>query len=469
MKLSGIGTLLLLLPFGAAGQIVSHQLVAHYNFSAIQNVINGFGIPPGFLEPSSEVDFYRVRYMTLHPNGEAVEVSGALCVPSDLDCPLPMASYQHGTISRRTDAPSYSSGEGTVGVLFASAGYIVAMPDYIGLGTSELFHPYVHAASEATASADMIRAARDLQDVLNYEWDEQLFLFGYSQGGHATAALQRLIETTLNDEFQITASAPMSGPYDIAGVQADVLTSDEVYPTPGYLPYVVLSYQEVYGNIYTNLEEVFLPEYAAVIPGLFNGNTSMGTINNAFPDVPSQMLQPDFIEAYNNDPQHPMRLALQDNNTMDWVPAVPTQLFYCAADDQVNYMNSVVALETFTNAGSVSVEATNLGNYDHGDCAGPAFLFGFDFFEQNRVNHCEALEVMEAKEGLQVSFFPNPAEDRIRFGTSGDLRVEITDVFGRSVLLETVRGGSELSVRHLTSGVYLVRANGEMLGKLIRP
>jgi hypothetical protein len=36
-----------------------------------------------------------------------------------------------------------------------------AMPDYIGMGGSPGLHPYVHAASEATASIDMIRAARE--------------------------------------------------------------------------------------------------------------------------------------------------------------------------------------------------------------------------------------------------------------------------------------------------------------------
>ncbi|MFO0359299.1 MAG: lipase family protein, partial [Flavobacteriales bacterium] len=226
-------------------QITEYSLETHFTEASINIYMQVLGIPSGLLEVQSEVDFYKIKYMTPHPDGSMVEVSGALCVPSDLDCPLPMGSYQHGTISARDEAPSNPNGEALIGVLYAAVGYIIVMPDYIGLGDSPLLHPYVHADSQASTSLDMIRAARDLQSTLGYTWDEQLFLFGYSQGGHATAALQRLIETEFGDEFTITGSAPMSGPYDISGVQAGVLTSDQVYPTPGYLPYVVLSYQEV--------------------------------------------------------------------------------------------------------------------------------------------------------------------------------------------------------------------------------
>ena len=35
------------------------------------------------------------------------------------------------------------------------------MPDYLGMGESPGLHPYVHGESEATATLDMIRAARE--------------------------------------------------------------------------------------------------------------------------------------------------------------------------------------------------------------------------------------------------------------------------------------------------------------------
>lgn len=446
---------LLFLITGARGisQITEYTLETHFSETSINIYMQVLGIPAGLLEVQSEVDFYKVKYMTPHPDGSMVEVSGALCVPSDLDCPLPMGSYQHGTISARDEAPSNPTGEALIGVLYAAAGYIIVMPDYIGLGDSPLLHPYVHADSEASTSLDMIRAGRDLQSTLGFTWDEQLFIFGYSQGGHATAALQRLIETEFNDEFSITGSAPMSGPYDISGVQASVLTSDQVYPTPGYLPYVVLSYQEVYGNIYNNLTEVFLPEYADIIPDLFDGNTSMGVINNAFPSVPADMLQPAFIEAYNNDPNHPMRLALADNDVMDWAPQVPTRLLYCSADDQVSFENSLVALENFTTLGSTSVTAVDLGQFDHGGCAPLALLFGLDFFESLKVDNCNVSVNEQMSDPFLIA--PNPTRGIVSFNKLVNDWVEVYDATGRRVAAQWVSQSADWS--HLGAGCYVIK------------
>ena len=72
---------------------------------------------------------------------------------------------QHGTILSDNDAPSYfgSGSEAySFGSVFASQGYIIAAPDYIGYGASkELPHTYEHRNGLATASLDMLRAARD--------------------------------------------------------------------------------------------------------------------------------------------------------------------------------------------------------------------------------------------------------------------------------------------------------------------
>lgn len=386
----------------ASGQVTDVELLTTYSTDQIQDIISSFGLPNGLIPLQFPVDFYRVKYMTTHPNGSEIEVSGALCVPQGLNCPLSLTSYQHGTIAKKTDAPSFQSDEGMLGVMYASSGYVAVMADYIGLGISEGLHPYVHADSEAQACFDLLLAAADLQEDLGFELNDQLFLWGYSQGGHATMALQRKIETETTAPFTITASAPMSGPYDISGVQAGVLTSDQFYPTPGYLPYVILGYQAAYGDLYDNLEDVFLPEYASQLPTWFNGTYSMGYINNQCPNVPSQMLQPDFIAAYEADPNHPMRLALQDNDLLDWAPQVPTQLLYCIGDDQVNYQNSLVAEQAYADLGSESVVAIDLGNYNHSGCAPFAMLLGFNLFES-----------------LQAPFF-NPTINSIVTNSTGD-------------------------------------------------
>ena len=73
----------------------------------------------------------------------------------------------------------------------------------------------------------------------------------------------------------MTAAAPMSGPYNVSGVQAQTIIADQPYSTPGYLPYVVMGRQEAYGNIYNSLSEIFKSPYDTLLPDLFDGTHGM--------------------------------------------------------------------------------------------------------------------------------------------------------------------------------------------------
>lgn len=356
------------------------ELVQYYTFADIEEAALDFGIPVSILPIEYEVILHRVSYYTEHPNGDSVLVSGALAFPANHTCPSALSSYQHGTVADQFNVPSFQSDETLLGVLYASAGIVTTMPDFIGLGLGEGRHLYVHAESQAETALDLIRAAHTLQDDLGYALDDQLFLWGYSQGGHATMALHRKIELEVPEEFTVTACAPMSGPYDISGVQADIITSDSFYPTPGYLPYVVMSYQEVYGNLYDDVEDLFVPEFASEVEGWFQGDYSMDWINNQCPNVPSQMLHPAVLDDFENNPDNPIRLALQDNDVYDWAPQAPTRLYYCEGDDQVSFENSELAFEVMTENGAANLSSLNGGDLDHSGCAPLAMMAGFNWF-----------------------------------------------------------------------------------------
>ena len=365
----------------AMGQLVSSELIESYTAEEVQQIASSFSLPSDVIPLTYGVDFYRVEYTTLHPMGMEVLASGAVAVPQGVTCPRAIASYQHGTVAAKDNVPSQLNDEGLLGVLYASTGFVCTMPDYIGLGSSDVFHLYVHAESQATAVLDLIRlASDDLQEDLGYTWDGQLFLYGYSQGGHATMALHQYIETFTSDEFTVTASAPMSGPYDISGTQTDMLIDEVPFSAPGYLPYVVLSYQNAYGNLYDSLDEVFIEPYASNMLDWFDGENSMGYISSQMPSIPIQMLVPEYYDEFLNDPNHPLRLALEDNDVYDWTPEAPTRMFYCTEDEQVDFNNALVALETMLENGATQVDAVNGGPYTHGFCAPLALLGGYFFF-----------------------------------------------------------------------------------------
>jgi pimeloyl-ACP methyl ester carboxylesterase len=332
------------------------------------------------------IDVYRVRYATVDARGESrTEASGALVVPTGDPGPFPLASYQHGTILLKEDVPSRGSAELTIGILFSSTGYITALPDFLGLGDSPGLHPYVHAKSEATASVDMLRASRTIIDELGTQENGQLFLFGYSQGGHATMALVQEIEARHTDEFAITAAAPMSGPYDLAGAQTDMLLLDEPYASPFYLPYVMLAYNMVY-DMYPTPADFFKEPWASTVPPLFNGLVNYGELNAAVPAVPKSMVRDDVFEDFLNNPDNPFRRALEDNTQLDQAPKAPTRIYYCTGDEQVTYLNAINARDAYLAQGvsvtAINSEALSGGTpLNHGGCVQPTLLSAQIWFE----------------------------------------------------------------------------------------
>ncbi len=116
-------------------------------------------------------------------------------------------------------APSNDSGTRLLAAAFASAGYVVVAPDYIGLrgfgGPSGIPHPYLVGQATAIASLDAVRAA--LRHVASLHGPAcataRVAVVGGSQGGHAALWVDRL--------------APYYAPeLELAGVVATVPPAD---------------------------------------------------------------------------------------------------------------------------------------------------------------------------------------------------------------------------------------------------
>ena len=378
--------LVLLSPVVLHAQIVNVEKIDSFTVADLQAQIDGFGAG-ALISAENAVDLYRVTYMTEYLDS-MVPVSGAMAVPRGVTCPSPLIVYHHGTVARRENVPSYGSAEGRLSTIIAATGYATIAPDYIGLGSSDVrIHPYVHTFSQAHSAINQIRATRQLADSLDVRINDQLLLLGYSQGGHATMATHKTIQEMYPGEFTVTASAPMAGPQDVAGVQADVLTSFDPYPTPGYLPYIVLAYKEMYPTLFADYdpEDIFVPPYDSLMPALFYGHQNgMGTINGQSTPVPRDMVLPSEIDSFLSDPNHPLQVALEDNTLIDWAPQAPVHILHCSGDDQVTYANAVVADSAWRANGAPDVQVTDLGGGNHTDCvplavlAARGFLFPFN-------------------------------------------------------------------------------------------
>jgi pimeloyl-ACP methyl ester carboxylesterase len=362
------------------GKLRTANLLQSYTTNTLNTIFSANEFP---VTAQFGVNYYKVDYETIDPLGGKTTASGAIFLPQNVGKTLPLLSYQHGTTTLTNDVASVlNGGEYLAGLVLASAGYAVALPDYLGLGDSPGFHPYVHARSEATAGVDMLRATRQFCASNGIALNGQVFLIGYSQGGHATMALHREIEKYHTNEFAITASAPMAGPYDMSGVEFNDMLASRCPPNPYYYPYVFIAYQYLY-TLSPNWSGIFAAPYDTTLPALFNGNIDGSVINTYLPACNiSNIMSAVLLAALQNDPNCPLREALRDNDVDQWKPIAPMRMYHCAADADVPYANSQVAYSNFLAQGATQVQLNDPApDADHDGCFMPAFLAAKAWFD----------------------------------------------------------------------------------------
>ena len=138
-------------------------------------------------------------------------------------------------------------------------------------------------------------------------------------------ATHKTLEEKYSDQFTITASSPMSGAYDMSGVQATVMVKP--YPEPVYLPYLLIGINEVY-KITDSYSKLFRAPYDSLIPILYNGEYKSNEINKFLPEVPADVVHPTLLEEYENNPDFKFNAALKENDLLDWKTTVPTPVSY---------------------------------------------------------------------------------------------------------------------------------------------
>lgn len=427
---------------GSAQSLISSTLIATYTKQQIDSIYAANGLPAFLLPVRHDIEIYQLVYETVSYDSSTTFASGAIIIPVGTTCKIPMVSYQHGTIQKASDAPSFNNGEIIIGIALAADGYAVSMPDYLGLGITNLpLHPYIHAQSEATASVDMLIASRNFMAGMGKEHTGQLFLAGYSQGGHATMALHRLIEAELSQDIQVTASAPMSGPYDVSETQAQVITNDSVYSQPAFLPFVMFGLNQVY-SFFGNPSNVLDTPYDFTIPPVMNGNFTTGDVNNIMPAIPNEIINPAVLDSFRTEPNHYFRVALRDNDVYNWLPVSPIRMFYCEADEQVYYMNAFVAYNQFIQNGATNVTKVSAGaTLDHGGCARIALILGKVWFDSLRTD-----KITAAFNIVQESA-PGSANGSITANVSGGLQ---------PLSLNWSNGATGNTITGLTGGTYIL-------------
>jgi len=339
----------------------------------IQQMLDATGTQLPFILNYS-VEILSLNYYSIDGFGDQIIVSGAMFLPQGID-DLPMMSMQHGTETKRDLVASVFPGnsvERVIGLVTASMGYVTVVPDYPGFGVSNMMHPYLHEASLVPCVIDLMRACQSYSSKNQITLNGKLFLSGYSEGGYVTLLTQKVIEEKYFSEFNLTAVAPLAGPYDLKGMTDSIFKSGN-YGTTAYIGYFLTAYDDLYG--WNRLDDYFVAPYADKMPGLYDGSKTWGEIVNQLPASFSELMNPVYIADYLNGDEPDFTNAVQENTLLDWTPLTPIHFFHGDADDIVPYQNALTTIESFTARGADNIQLTTIPGGNH-ETSGPIAIVG---------------------------------------------------------------------------------------------
>lgn len=301
-----------------------------------------------------DATYYKIIYKTTY-RGQLIQVSGLLGVPLNPATPPALLSAQHGTMFRQADAPSNFPTAFTGFELFANAGFLTIIPDFIGLGESkQVVQPYYDKATSATTVVDMIKATRYYLQQQQIASNKNLFLVGYSEGGYVTMAAQQEIETNAQHQLTLTAAAEGAGGYDLLGMLSGIATTTS-YETPSFLALLLQGYNTTY-QWNRPYSDFFQAPYAARIPDLLDGTKTRQQVDAGLTTNPQALFTSSFYAGLSSaGGETTLKQQLAANSFSNWVPTRPTRLYHGTADQSVFYQTSASTFARFQAAGATNV------------------------------------------------------------------------------------------------------------------
>jgi dienelactone hydrolase len=304
---------------------------------------------------------YRVIYPTENVDGDTTTVSGLVALPATRRMKGVLA-WQHGTNTYRPNSiskPSLPEGLG-ISAVFAGDGYLVAAADYIGLGVSTEPQAYYHWPSTVSTVVDLLSIAKMMLDGLAEAPDDDLYLAGFSQGGGASAAIQRSLEQDNPTGLTLRGNATIAAAFDPLAISlANTIEHSDTF----YLALIAESFARLYGG---SLADVVQAPYAEKLPSWFDG-THDGTFLEAhIPARVEDLVTPEFLAGYEEGLETPAWFyeGLRAATLSDFAPRAPLRIHYGNTDTTVSPAEARAGFERMRDLGG-NVEVVDMGAFDH--------------------------------------------------------------------------------------------------------
>ena len=350
-------------------RLISANKMSKPSKTNISSLISSSGLDFPLSQMKYDVQIWEITYETLY-KGSNIVASGMAYIPLGDGEEFSYLTFAHGTIAANNEAPSELSMVDIQTFLFAamaSTGLITVVPDLIGFGSSkEIMHPYYVEETSALAVIDGLRAVRELLKQEEINSDEELYLSGYSGGGYVTMATHKYIEDYDLEYFDLKASFPAAGGYDMKGVR-DFFFDQEVYEIPYFMAYIAESYRTYY-DIDTSLaQQIFNEPYAQRIINIFDGLSDGSQINSQLNDTVAVLIAPGFLSEPDNEKYSEISQLFEQNSLLSWIPEIPMYLFHGDADITVPYQNTIDTYDAFLASGTSSeiITLTTFEGADH--------------------------------------------------------------------------------------------------------
>jgi alpha-beta hydrolase superfamily lysophospholipase len=310
---------------------------------------------------------YRVVYPSVDVAGEETRVSGLLAIPDRADI-KGVVSWQHGTNTYRPESiskPSLPEGLG-LAALFASGGYVFIAQDYLGLGVSTAPHPYYYWPNIVRTGTDFLEIAQIIVDGLsrasgeNLRAARDLYLAGFSEGGGASVAVQRSLETDNPTALRLRATASISGAFNLRGISIKhAFESDNTL----HFAFILAAFAVVYGH---SLEAIVQAPFDEKLLQWFDGEHGGAFLQEHLPKKLEDLLTPQFAADFAAGIAEPawFYAALDATATYDYSPRAPLRLYFGTADNIVIPREAEAAFEHMQTLGG-NVELVEVGPYDH--------------------------------------------------------------------------------------------------------
>jgi dienelactone hydrolase len=356
------------LPIGVnVGNLVGSTLNGTMSIAQVNQLIQkkfGSSVSP----TAQALDLYKISYGSRDEKNRTVVLSGLVVLPRG-GAPNGLVIFNHGTIVNSALAPSRFTGKTNASeaelatLAFASGGYAVAMPDYLGLGDHKGAHPYPLGVANSLSAVDIIEPARTLAKRQNTEVGARLFITGYSEGGAVAMWTVRDLERKSSAGYDVTAAALASGSYDLSDTTRKWLLASPTDQAEFVIRLYLTSYMAYYFHKSTGvkLTDYFKPAMALTISQAFKGNISdenvikrlaLAAVLMRSKNSLENVITPRFKKTLETlDTSDPVIREMQKSDIFDWSPRTKMLLISLQGDKVVDPANTEKTMRTMRRRG----------------------------------------------------------------------------------------------------------------------